>query len=157
MLFWCECPDCNAKCTCNLWIGMNFSWHKLFDLTTHLFLHSPPSSFWMNGWMVFNLSFQKAFSVFKQYLWCQTLFMSDILINLLWSLGSDYVWIKWPDCKCVLSVYFFLNSLRPGVKCLYCWWTGISMIHGSCCWQVTVKPVYNDHLYNKIYCLWFIQ
>ena len=21
----------------------------------------------------------------------------------------------------------------------------------------TVKPVYNDHLYNKIYCLWFIQ
>ena len=21
----------------------------------------------------------------------------------------------------------------------------------------TVKPVRNDHLYNKIYCLWFIQ
>ena len=21
----------------------------------------------------------------------------------------------------------------------------------------TVKPVYNDHLYNKIYYLWFIQ
>ena len=25
---------------------------------------------------------------------------------------------------------------------------------GAC---FTVKPVYNDHLYNKIYCLWFIQ
>ena len=24
-------------------------------------------------------------------------------------------------------------------------------LHGA------VKPVYNDHLYNKIYCLWFIQ
>ena len=22
---------------------------------------------------------------------------------------------------------------------------------------ITVKPVYNDHLYNKIYPLWFIQ
>ena len=26
------------------------------------------------------------------------------------------------------------------------------------CWVfITVKPVYNDHLYNKIYYLWFIQ
>ena len=26
-----------------------------------------------------------------------------------------------------------------------------------CQYRYTVKPVYNDHLYNKIYPLWFIQ
>ena len=36
------------------------------------------------------------------------------------------------------------------------------MIHNAVHWMdqsstITVKPVCNDHLYNKIYYLWFIQ
>ena len=36
-------------------------------------------------------------------------------------------------------------------------WIGCISIRNEFKFVYTVKPVYNDHLYNKIYYLWFIQ
>ena len=53
-----------------------------------------------------------------------------------------------------------MSSLLPNIPYSFIDWTALCHAYTSYyahCTSYTVKPVYNDHLYNKIYYLCLIQ
>ena len=50
------------------------------------------------------------------------------------------------------SVVFIVVKYRPNMLI-----ASVQRMHPRRLWVTTVKPVCNDHLYDKIYYLWFIQ
>ena len=53
------------------------------------------------------------------------------------------------------------SELQSGIKSLPAGWLHMNEIRGDVaraqCVYYTVKPVFNNHLYDKMYYLWFVQ
>ena len=79
------------------------------------------------------------------------------------SIWSWWAWengwtIFWMPCD-MIGIYNIQSMRKPTYSCAHntfmCFHQIISQLNNIS--YGTVKPVCNDHLYNEIYCLWFIQ